>query len=71
MKKLEFTHLTLEPDFPGYTHQDVQDQGKMQICQERGWNPFTEQPYAFWDTFRHTAEDIEEVRREMLKYCVD
>lgn len=72
MKKLEFTHLTLEPDFPGYTHQDVQDQvRKMLICQERGWNPFTEEPYGFWDTFRHTAEDIEEVRREMLKYCVD
>ena len=35
MKKLEFTHLTLEPDFPGYTHQDVQDQvRKMLICQE-------------------------------------
>ena len=72
MKKLEFTHLTIDPDFPGYTHHDVQDQvRKMLIFQERGWNPFTEQPYGFWDTYRHTKDDIEEVRLEMLTYCVD
>lgn len=72
MKKLAFELLVLDSDFPGYTHQNVHEQvRKMFIYQERGWNPFTEQPYGFWDTYRHTSEDIEEVRREMLKYCVD
>ena len=72
MKKLEFTHMTIDPDFPGFTHQDVHEQiRKMLDFEKRGWNPFTEQPYGFWDAYRHTKDDIEEVQREMLKYCID
>lgn len=72
MKKLKFVEMTIDPDFPGFTHQDVHEQiRKMLMHLELGHNPFTELPYGFWDTYRHTIEDVEEVRQEMLKHCVD
>lgn len=72
MKKVDFTVETVGPDFPGYTHQDVYEQvRKMRHNLERGLNPFSGQPYGYWDTYRHAVDDVEEVRRQMMQYCYD
>jgi len=72
MKKLDFPVETVGPDFPGYTHQDVYEQTrKMFNHLEQGRNPFSGQPYDYWDVYRHTRDDVEEVRQQMLKYCYD
>jgi hypothetical protein len=71
-RKIEFEKMEIDPDFPGYTHQDVHEQvRKMYIYLKRGLNPFTEQPYGFWETNRYTDQDIEAVKQQMLKYLTD
>jgi hypothetical protein len=72
MRKLKFVEMTLDPDFPGFTNQDICEQvRKMHNHLEKGFNPFTGQSYGHWDTYRHTPEDVEEVKKEMSKYCIE
>ncbi|MEA4888885.1 MAG: hypothetical protein VB070_05425 [Clostridiaceae bacterium] len=72
MKKLNFPVETVGEDFPGFSHQDVQEQVRRMLQNlECGVNPFSGQPYDYWDAYRHTFDDVEEVRQQMLKYCCD
>lgn len=72
MKKLDFPAETICPDFPGYSHQDVHEQvRKMLQNLDQGLNPFSGQPYDYWDTYRHTIDDVEEVRQQMARYYYD
>lgn len=67
--RIEFEQLEITPDFWGYSHQDIHEQTrKMCVFLDKGLNPFTEQPYGFWESNRYSKRDIEDVKTEMLKY---
>lgn len=69
--KIKFSHYDIEPDFPGYTGQDIYEQvRKMYIYFEQGLNPFTGQPYGFLETHQYTETDIKAAEKEMLRYCI-
>ncbi len=72
MRKLEIPAQAICQEFPGFSRQDIQEQTRRMLQNlERGVNPFSGDPYDFWDVYRHTADDVEEVRQQMLKLCCD
>ncbi len=72
MRKLEFPTQSICPGFPGFSHQNIQEQTRRMLQNlERGVNPFSGLPYVFWDLYRHTEADVEEVSHQMLKICCD
>jgi hypothetical protein len=69
--KIEFQKVEIDPDFLGYSDQDINEQiRKMRMCLESGLNPFTGKPYGLWETHRYVAEDIDRVKAEMTKYTI-
>lgn len=67
--RIELEKFEIGPDFPGFSRQDIHEQTrKMYAYLKQGLNPFTEQPYGFWETNRYTEQDIDSVKTEMLKY---